>query len=149
MISVRLIIHNTYVILCNEIFDMFTPGIIVWPQQRILWLFKSPYMIYGEGSCCSKLSKCWELRKRVEEYIQNIWLFLCLDWQKQQLLGVLFVNQFLRETWFYKYLGTTRGPKIISMNIDIYIKTSYRDVIIWFKKWFLKTKYRWIIFRHQ
>ena len=21
-------------------------------------------MIYGEGSCCSKLSKCWELREK-------------------------------------------------------------------------------------
>ena len=29
MISVRLIIHDTYVILCNEIFDKFTSGIIV------------------------------------------------------------------------------------------------------------------------
>ena len=29
MISERLIIHNTYVILCNETFDKFTSGIIV------------------------------------------------------------------------------------------------------------------------
>ena len=29
----------------------------------------------------------------MEEYIQNIWLFLCLECQKQQLLVVLFVNQ--------------------------------------------------------
>ena len=29
MISVRLIIHNTYVILCNEIFDKFASGIII------------------------------------------------------------------------------------------------------------------------
>ena len=27
------------------------------------------------------------------EYIQNILVFLCLEWQKQQLLVVLFVNQ--------------------------------------------------------
>ena len=29
----------------------------------------------------------------MEEYIQNIWLFLCLDSQKQQLLVAMFVNQ--------------------------------------------------------
>ena len=29
VISVRLIIHNTYVIFCNEIFDKFASGIII------------------------------------------------------------------------------------------------------------------------
>ena len=29
----------------------------------------------------------------MQEYIQNIWLFLCVGRQKQQLLVVLFVNQ--------------------------------------------------------
>ena len=29
----------------------------------------------------------------MEEYIQNIWLFLCLERQKNQLLVGLFVNQ--------------------------------------------------------
>ena len=29
----------------------------------------------------------------MEEYIQNIWLFLCLELHKQQLLADLFVNQ--------------------------------------------------------
>ena len=29
----------------------------------------------------------------MDKYIQNIWLYLCLEGQKQQLLVVLFVNQ--------------------------------------------------------
>ena len=64
MISVRLIIHNTYVILCNEIFDKFTSGIIVLTNPEDIVALKSPYNIYGEGSCCSKLSKCLELREK-------------------------------------------------------------------------------------
>ena len=29
-----------------------------------MWPLKSPNNMYGEGSCCSNLPKCWELREK-------------------------------------------------------------------------------------
>ena len=81
-ISVRFIIHNTYITFVKK-FSISSPleSLFLLPHM-ILWPLKSPNMINGERSCCSKLSKCWELRENDGGIYTDIWLFLCQEWQK-------------------------------------------------------------------
>ena len=76
IISVR---HNTYVILCNEIFNQFTSGIIVLTAPDDIVTIEVTLNDIRRSKLLQYIVQMLGV-KMVEEYIQNIMCcFLCLE----------------------------------------------------------------------